>query len=468
MAGRKILFIDPKESSRKGLADLLKEEGFDVKLAKNGKDGLGKIEKGGFDFVLADLQVSGLDGVDFIKNTKGQNPEIMLLVTSASSQKDTAIEAMKHGADDFLSKPYPLEELILMLRKAEERQRLRKEIVRLKGEVKKEYQFSNIIAKSRPMLEIFSTVEKISDFKTTCLLLGESGTGKELIARAIHYNGSRSDRPFITVNCGAIPENLLESELFGHLKGSFTGAIRNKRGLFEEADQGTLFLDEIGELPLLLQVKLLRALQEEEIRRVGDVSAIKINVRIVAATVKDLTKEVEEGTFREDLFYRLNVLPIQIPSLRDRKEDIPILVEHFIEKMNKKLSGATKGVDPAAMKALMDHDWPGNVRELENVMERAMVLVRGELVTMESLPANFSLERSSAGPAMYPTTDELSIKKSTQSLERNLIPRALEKARGNRTKAAKLLEISQRALLYKIKRYKLEGKLREIERGEAK
>jgi two-component system response regulator AtoC len=378
---------------------------------------------------------------------------------SAFGNVDTAIEAMKYGAYDYISKPFKPDEVILTLRKAEERERLQKENVRLKGEIRKEYQFSNIVAKSPNMMEIFSTIKKIADYKTTCLLMGESGTGKELIARAIHYNSSRADKPFITVNCGAIPENLLESELFGHLKGSFTGAIRTKKGLFEEADLGTLFLDEIGELPLLLQVKLLRALQEEEIRRVGDVNPIKINVRIVAATIKDLAREVEQGTFREDLFYRLNVLPIHLPPLRDRKEDIPIMVDYFVDKYTKKLSVKVKGVAPEVMGVFMEYDWPGNVRELENTIERAMVLATSDRLLVENLPASVRTSHgSTVGFARFDSED-LSIKKATRMIEENLIAKALQKSQGNRTKAAKLLEISHRALLYKIKQYRLDDKI---------
>jgi len=310
------------------------------------------------------------------------------------------------------------------------------------------------------MLDLFQTIKKIADYKTTCLILGESGTGKEMIAKAIHYNSSRKDRPFITVNCGAIPENLLESELFGHAKGAFTGAIKMKKGLFEEADTGTIFLDEIGELPLLLQVKLLRVIQEEEVRKVGDTHPIKINVRIIAATLKDLEKEIEKGTFREDLYYRLNVLPMTIAPLRERKEDIPILLEHFIQKMNDKFSVAVKGADANVMKILMDYDWPGNVREMENTIERAMVLVTGDELKVENLPKNIKASNTPRpSTAFTASPDELSIKKLSRLLEEDLIVKALSRAQGNRTRAAKLLEISHRALLYKLKKYKLENKI---------
>jgi len=464
VAKRRILIVDDEESMRHMLSLLLKKEGYDPQTAENGKVALEKIERENFDFILSDIRMPEMDGLEFLRKAKVKNPDLTVVVMSAFGNVDTAIEAMKRGAYDYISKPFKPDEVILTLRKAEERERLQKENVRLKGEIKKEYQFSNIVAKSPHMMEIFNTIRKIADYKTTCLLLGDSGTGKELIARAIHYNSSRADKPFITVNCGAIPENLLESELFGHMKGSFTGAIRTKKGLFEEADQGTLFLDEIGELPLLLQVKLLRALQEEEIRRVGDVSPIKVNVRIVAATVKDLAKEVEQGTFREDLFYRLNVLPIFLPSLRERKEDIPLLVDYFVEKYNKKLAVKVKNIGPEVMNVFMEYDWPGNVRELENTIERAMVLTTGDRIQAENLPASVRTSQGASTGMTRFSSDDLSIKKATRMIEENLILRALQTSHGNRTKAAKLLEISHRALLYKIKQFRLEDKLRQLDR----
>ena len=301
------------------------------------------------------------------------------------------------------------------------------------------------------MGEIFKTIEKISTYKTTVLLTGESGTGKELIARAIHYNSTRSERPFIAINCGAIPENLLETELFGHVKGAFTDAHKDKKGLFEETDGGTLFLDEISELPLKLQVKLLRALQEEEIRRVGGNTSIRVDVRIIAATAKDLSSEVNSGNFRADLFYRLNVLPIRIPPLRHRREDISLLADHFIQKYNQRLEMEIEGVNRDTMNLLMDYSWPGNVRELENVVERAMVLSESSMIDTKNLPADIQNKTRSTDLSSF--GDELSIKKTTYALEKNLIKRAIEKTGGNHTKAAKLLEISHRALLYKIKEY---------------
>jgi two-component system response regulator AtoC len=378
--------------------------------------------------------------------------EATIIVMSAYGTVDIAIEAMKLGAYDYISKPFKPDEIILILRKAEEREQLRKENQLLRKEVAREYSFENIVSKNEKMREIFDVIKKVSHYKSTVLITGESGTGKELVARALHYNSDRSQNPFIAVNCGAIPENLLESELFGHAKGAFTDAIRTKKGLFEEADGGTLFLDEIGELPGQLQVKLLRVLQEGEIRRIGESKPIQIDVRIVAATVKDLQKEVNEGRFREDLFYRLNVLPLHIPPLRERREDIPLLVHHFIRKYNQAMNKNVKDLDHRAMETLMGYKWYGNVRELENTIERAIVLSEKNNIESDSLPAEIQGYKQGSQADTLPD-EEYSIKKASKSLETNLIKKALKKMKGNHTHAARLLEISHRALLYKIKEY---------------
>lgn len=457
MARKKILIVDDEEGMRHMLSLILKKEGYTSEATSSPKAALEKLADENIGFVLSDIRMPEMDGLKFLVEAKKARPDVCFLMMSAFGNMDTALEAVKHGAYDYINKPFKPDEIIFTIRKAEERERLQSENTILRGTIQKAFSFDNIVAKSSKMLEIFETVKKISEYKTTVLLLGESGTGKELVARALHYNSSRRDRPFITVNCGAIPENLLESELFGHIKGSFTGAIRTKKGLFEEADTGTLFLDEIGELPLLLQVKLLRALQEEEVRRVGDTTPIKVDVRIIAATVKDLTKEVEQGNFREDLFYRLNVLPITLPPLRERREDVTLLVEHFVKKHNRKLSLNLTGVEAEAMKLLIDYDWQGNVRELENTIERAIVLSPGPKIKASDLPANIREATHSGG--MRLADDEYSIKKMSRMMEEELIVKALRKTKGNRTKAAKLLEISHRALLYKIKEYDLEKKL---------
>ncbi len=451
---KRILIVDDEESMRHMLSIMLKKEGYEVEAAANGRLALEALAKGGFDAVLCDIRMPEMDGVGFLKALDHRAQELTVIMMSAFGTIDTAIEAMKLGAYDYISKPFKSDEILLTLRKGEERERLRRDNARLLSEVQQVYSYDSIIGKSAPMQEVFKTLQKVSGYKSTVLLMGESGTGKELLARAVHYNSPRRDRPFVAVNCGAIPENLLESELFGHLKGAFTDASRNKKGLFEEAHEGTLFLDEIGELPFALQVKLLRVLQEEEIRRVGDVKAIKIDVRVIAATVKDLEKEVKAGRFREDLYYRLNVLPLHVPPLRARKDDIPVLVDHFIKKYNARLEMKVSGVTPEAMAFLMEYDWPGNVRELENAIERAIVLTDATHIQVANLPPAVRDFQSKSRLELL--KDEYSIKKTSRILEEELIRKALAKTHGNRTHAAKLLEISHRALLYKIAEYGIE------------
>jgi two-component system, NtrC family, response regulator AtoC len=455
MIPKKILIVEDEENFRHILSVILKKEKFDVETAPNGEEGLQRLSESTFDQVLCDIRMPGMDGMDFLKEVQKRGMDTCVIMMSAYGTIDTAIEAMKLGAYDYISKPFKPDEIILTLKKAEERERLRKENALLLREVKKEYGFENIVSKNEKMKKLFDVIKKVAQYKSTILITGESGTGKELIARALHYNSDRSQNPFIPVNCGAIPENLLESELFGHTKGAFTDAIRTKKGLFEEADEGTLFLDEIGELPSQLQVKLLRVLQDGEIRRVGESKPIKIDVRIVAATVKDLVKEVNEGRFRDDLFYRLNVLPIHIPPLRERKEDIPLLVSHFIHKYNQSLNKNVVGIEPKALDTLMGYKWYGNVRELENTIERAIVLTDRVNIEPENLPLeiqNFH-ERGEVPPMA--DDEEYSIKKASRNLEFELIKKALKRTKGNHTQAARLLEISHRALLYKIKDYEI-------------
>jgi two-component system response regulator AtoC len=423
-----------------------------VEAASNGEEALQKVTLSPYDQVLCDIRMPKMDGLNFLNEAKKAGVDSTIIMMSAYGTVDIAIEAIKLGAYDYISKPFKPDEVILTLKKAEERERLRRENELLRKEVKKEYSFENIISKNKQMQKIFEVITKVAQYKSTILITGESGTGKELVARALHYNTDRAQNPFVAVNCGAIPENLLESELFGHAKGAFTDAIRTKKGLFEEADGGTLFLDEIGELPPQLQVKLLRVLQEGEIRRIGESKSIQVDVRIVAATVKDLVKEVNEGRFRDDLFYRINVLPIHIPPLRERNEDIPLLTAHFIRKYSEAMSKNVVGIDSRALEALMDYKWYGNVRELENTIERAIVLADRENIEIENLPLeiqNFQEEI----PLEPLAEEEYSIKKSSRFLEMNLIKKALKKTKGNHTHASKLLEISHRALLYKIKEY---------------
>jgi len=452
MTQKRILIIDDEENFRHLLSVILIKEGYEVETASNGEEGLQKALASPFDQILCDIRMARMDGLEFLKEIKKTELETTIIVMSAYGTVDIAIEAMKLGAYDYISKPFKPDEIILTLRKAEEREQLRRENQLLRREVAQKYSFENIVSKNEKMQKMFDVIKKVARYKSTVLITGESGTGKELVARALHYNSERSQNPFIPVNCGAIPENLLESELFGHVKGAFTDAIRTKKGLFEEADGGTLFLDEIGELPAQLQVKLLRVLQEGEIRRIGESKSIKVNVRIVVATVKDLTKEVNEGRFREDLFYRLNVLPIHIPPLRERKEDIPLLIHHFINKYNQSMNKNVAGIDHKALETLMNHSWFGNVRELENTIERAIVLAERNNIELENLPIETQEFKEEFESEPLPD-EEYSIKKASKALEINLIKRALRKTKGNHTHAAKVLEISHRALLYKIKEY---------------
>jgi two-component system response regulator AtoC len=453
MEKRTVLVVDDEESFRHLLSVILEKEGYEVETAKDGHEALEKLEQGLFDEVLCDIRMPRMDGIEFLKETKRMHVDSTIIMMSAYGTLDTAIEAMKLGAYDYVSKPFKPDEIVLTLKKAQEREKLRRENIYLRKEVKKEYNFSNMISKNEKMMGIFDTIGKVARYKSTILITGESGTGKELVAKAIHFNSDRSSSPFIAVNCGAIPETLLESELFGHVKGSFTDAVRTKKGLFEEADGGTLFLDEIGELPLSLQVKLLRVLQDGEFRRIGDSRSFKIDVRIIAATVKDLEKAVKEGDFRDDLFYRLNVLPLRIPPLRERREDIPLLVEHFMRKFIDNLGKGVKGVTPEALKTLLKYSWPGNVRELENMVERGLVLTETDMIDVDNLPPEVYRPRENAA---FSQLDEYSIKKATKILETELIRKALRKTNGNHTHASRILEISHRTLLYKIKEYRIQ------------
>jgi two-component system response regulator AtoC len=393
-----------------------------------------------------------MSGTDFLKQLAARDLNPSVIMMSAYGSLDTAIECMKLGAEDYISKPFKPDELLLKLHKLVEREGLRSENERLRHQLRRGV--GTIIGKSDVMMRLFETIERIGAYKSTVLISGESGTGKELVARAVHEHSPRAKNAFIAVNCGAIPDALLESELFGHVKGAFTDAFRDKKGMFEEADKGTLFLDEIGELPLNLQVKILRAIQEQEIRRVGDSKTIKIDVRIVAATIRNLKTEVDEKRFREDLYYRLNVLPIPLPPLRDRQDDIPLLVEAFVAKTAKRLSKKVTGVTPEALKLLARYPWPGNVRELENTIERACVFADDEVIGIEVLPEQIA--ESTSPMRLSLASGELSIKRTTRIIEEELIRRALKQTGGNRTAASKLLEISHRALLYKIKEYEID------------
>ena len=459
MDRERILVIDDEKNMRHMLAKLLEKEGYEVAGAGDGKEALALAGETYFDIILCDLKMPVMDGMGFLEKFQEMKLESTVIVMSAYGTIDTAIEAMKHGAYDYVSKPFKADEILLTLKKAEERERLRRENRRLQLSIQERHSFANMIGRSPAMQAIFATVAKVAEYKTTVLITGESGTGKELIARAIHYGSPRAQRPLVTVNCGAIPESLLESELFGHLKGAFTDAIRDKRGLFEEAHEGSIFLDEIGELPRALQVKLLRVLQEEEIKRLGDTRSTKIDVRVLAATTKDLASEVKAGRFRDDLYYRINVFQVTVPPLRERAGDIGLLIQHFVEKTGERLGLAVNEVSPEALRALQRYSWPGNVRELENVIERALVMAGGRTMELADLPPAFQVQVQTC--PLVAEDDTLSIKEATRRLEKDFIRRALEKTGGNRTRAAKLLEISHPALLYKMKEYGLNTAARE-------
>lgn len=449
-----ILIIDDEENLRHMLSVMLTRQGYLADTAANGVEGLERLESTIYDFVLCDIRMPEMDGKALLARALEARIASPFIMMSAYGTVDTAVECMKMGAYDFISKPFKKDEIVMVLKKAEERERLKSENRRLRELVTGKEGFCGIISRNPAMQELFSQIRRIADLKTTALILGESGTGKELVASAIHTCGNRAKKPFVAVNCGAIPENLLESELFGHVRGAFTDASGNKTGLFEQADTGTLFLDEIGEMPAALQVKLLRVLQEEEIRQVGAAASRKVNVRVVSATSRDLEADVRSGRFREDLYFRLNVFSINLPPLRERIEDIPLLAEHFIAKYASNDGAAPVRITPDAMRRLTAYDWPGNIRELENVIERATILCVDAAVTAECLPSRVNGGMGTAGA--HPSDENLSIRKAEDALERELIRKALAKTGGNRTKAAKILEISLRSLLYKLKEFGIE------------
>ena len=449
----RVLIVDDEASIRLVLRTLLQGQGYEVEEAASGEQALERLAERPADFVLADVRMPGMDGLELTAAIRERHPETTIVVMSAYGSMDLALQAMKAGAYDYVSKPFKPDEVLLVLRKAEERERLRQENRALREALIEQSRFEEMVGRSEPMQRVFRLVDKAAAFPTTVLVTGESGVGKELVARALHRRSPRAEAPFVAVNCGAIPEALLESELFGHVRGAFTDAHTDKKGLFEEAHGGTLFLDEIGELPLPLQVKLLRVLQEGTIRPLGATRDREVDVRVVAATVRDLQQEVAERRFREDLFYRLNVLRVHVPPLRERKDDIPLLVDHLLRRFERRLGVRFEGVRPEAVRKLLAYPWPGNVRELENVLERAVVLSDGPWLTEDDLPERLREPQDPVRAVL--ASGELSIKKATRFIEAELIRKALEKTGGNRTHAARLLEISHRALLYKMKDYGL-------------
>ncbi len=452
----RVLLIDDDAAVREELIAILTSHNYIVDQAVNGKEGLELAENNIYNYIITDISMPVMDGLKLLENLRKKDINVPAVVISSHSEMDIVRQAFKMGASDFIEKPFSSADVVLQtLEKLEEKDNSFREKRGVPRTTENNYSFEHIVSRSSKMTDIFNTIRKIADYKTTVLVTGESGTGKELIAKAIHFNSIRKKMPIIDINCGGIPDTLLESELFGHVKGAFTDAYRPKKGLFEEADGGTLFLDEMGELPLALQVKLLRALQEDEIRPLGDSKIIKVDVRIIAATAKNLRLEVNKGNFREDLFYRINVLCLEVPPLRQRREDIPLLVSHFIDKFNNRLGLKIQETAPDCLQCLMNYDWPGNVRELENVIERAMALSEEkDILVADMLPPELYKGKDIAEDN-FSYFDNLSIKKNSRKLEKYLISRALAETKGNKTRAAVILEISLPALLYKIKEYKI-------------
>jgi len=452
----RVLIVDDEEQMRELLAKVLEKNGYQVTTAGDGGQALTLLEKEPMDLVVTDVRMPGLDGMEALKAIKELNPEIVVIIMTAFGSIDQAVQAVKEGAYDYINKPFKIDEMLLTIKKALEERRLRHEVTALRHELHTRYHFENLIGKSRAMQEVFSLIEQVASSRSTMMIYGKSGTGKELVARAIHYNSLRANKAFVPVNCAAIPSELLESELFGHEKGSFTGAIATKVGKFELATGGSLFLDEVGSMRLDLQAKILRALQEREIERVGGTRTIKIDVRVIAATNRDLKKAVEEGTFREDLYYRLNVVPITLPPLRQRRDDIPLLVEHFIAKYNREFNRRVKGFSAGATAALYQYDWPGNVRELENVIERAVALAQSESISLRELPLDISI----LGRDMIEDIQKvgLSLRQARSHFEKQYILNILEKVQWNQTEAARLLGLHRNTLLWKLQRLGIESR----------
>jgi len=456
MSGQRILIVDDEASIRDMLGFFFHKRGFEVLTASNFTEGQASALRSTPDLILSDIKMPDGNGLDLLRRVKAESPKTPVIMITAHTSTPDAIEAMKAGAVDYIAKPFNIEELGLIVDRALGEKQLRDENVYLKQELAAKYTFANIIGKGSRMQEIFRTIERIAKVSSTVLLTGESGTGKELIARAIHYTSIRKDRKFVSINCGALPEPLLESELFGHERGAFTGAIKDKRGLFTEADNGTLFLDEISETTVTMQVKLLRAIQEKVIRKVGGNEEVNVDVRIIAATNKDLTDLVAAGKFREDLFYRINVIPIPLPPLRARLEDIAPLTQHFIGKICKEQKIPEKKISTEAMRLLEAYPWPGNVRELENTLERTVALEAGPVINVSSLPESIALGVKTRVPDFESLPQEgINLESYLEAVGKRLMREALDRCDGVQTKAAELLHMSFRSFRYYAKKYSL-------------
>ena len=457
----RILVVDDERSMRELLAIVLRRKGYEVLLAENGRTAIETLEREPVDLLISDIKMPDLTGVEVLRAAKRIDRDILGIMITAFASTETAVEAMRLGACDYLSKPFDVDLLKMKVREKIESRQLRQENVLLKRTLGISHQFSNIIGGSESIIAVFKLIETVARTNSTILITGESGTGKGLVAQAVHFHSLRRERPMVSLNCGAMPETLLESELFGHMRGSFTGADQNKKGLLEVAERGTIFLDEIGEVSAVMQVKLLRVLQERRFRRVGGLEELTADIRVIAATNQDLTRLVSEGRFREDLFYRINVIPIALPPLRERREDIPMLAEHFLGKYAEPMGkeGVT-GISRGAMQLLVQHDWPGNIRELENVIERAVALEASPTILAESLPAAIRGEGPRAATASAPAGDGLpdtgfDLEAHVKQIERDYIAQALQRAGGVQVKAAELLGMSFRSFRYYVKKYNL-------------
>lgn len=450
-----ILIVDNEESMREFLSIVLKKEGYDCTTAEDGEQALKVIVKESIDLVLSDIKMPKMNGLELLKALKIASPDTVVVMMTAFASTETAVEAMKEGALDYLTKPFQIEEVKLIIQNALERKNLKSENQQLRLALKSKADFTKIIGRSEKMRKVLTLVEKVADNKSNVLITGESGTGKELIARAIHYNSRRRDNHFVTVNCSALPETLLESELFGHMKGAFTGAIANKAGLFEVADQGSIFLDEIGETSLAIQVKLLRVLQEREIRRIGGTKDTKVDIRIIAATNKDLEKLIEQGTFREDLYYRLDVIPIHLPPLRERPEDIPLLADYFLNKYNQNMEMAIEGFTPEVLLSLSRNEWRGNVRELENVIERAVALTSNTILSADDFSGSLPKSAMTADVEYTIPDGGLDLEALIEKIEKQILLKALDQCHWVKKDAAERLHLNFRSFRYRLQKYEI-------------
>jgi Nif-specific regulatory protein len=453
----KILLIDDSPDILTHLSEYLKNEGYEVEASTDGEKAISMIERKCYDIILTDLMMPNIDGMEVLKYVTQHSRESICMILTGYGTIKNAVEAVKLGAFDYLTKPIKMDEILITLKRALEFRDLKRENQNLRNQLKKKYKFENIIGDSEKMHQIFETIEKVADTDSTILILGESGTGKELIAKAIHYNSYRREGPFIPVNCAAIPSELLESELFGHEKGAFTNAIRTRIGRFELANGGTVFLDEIGDMSPNLQSKLLRVLQERQFERIGGVKTVKVDIRIIAATHEDLKVAVEQGKFRQDLYYRLNVIPIQVPPLRERKSDIPLLVHHFLNHFNRSKKRKIQGINNEALNRFLEYYWPGNVRELENIIERIVILTNNDSITVQDLPEKIqTLSRDEQAPLFEIPEEGISLDNALNEFEKKLILQALNKTGWIKNKAAQLLNLNRTTLIEKIKRQNLQ------------